>query len=172
MIIAAQIFGILAVVAFLLSFQFKKRKNIIAVNILSRILYILQYILLGAFEGAALDFMGAVSSMVAKYKETEFVRKHWIAILVLMNVLLTLIGLLLYENIFSLFAIGGIILETTALWITSEINIRRLSIVAAPFWLIYNMANSAYGSAAGNVFAIISIMIAILRYDIKKEGNN
>ena len=170
--IIAQIFGILAVVAFMLSFQFKKRSNIIIVNVLSRALYILQYVMLGAFEGAVLDFMGAISSVIAKYKEKPFVRKYCTLILIFMNLLLTLIGLALYENIFSLFAIGGIILETTALWITNEASIRKLSAVAAPFWLIYNLANSAYGSAAGNIFAIISIGIAIYRYDRKKGGTN
>jgi len=89
MLVIAQIFGILAVVAFLLSFQFKKRKNIIAVNILSKILYILQYLMLGALEGAVLDFMGAVSSILAKLKELPFLRKYWIFVLAAMNLLLT-----------------------------------------------------------------------------------
>ena len=46
----SHILGVLAVATFLLSFQFKKRRNIIAVNLTSRLLYILQYIFLGAFE--------------------------------------------------------------------------------------------------------------------------
>ena len=59
MYIAAQIVGIIAVSTFLLSYQLKKRKNIIMMNATSSVLYVLQYILLGAFEGAALDIMSA-----------------------------------------------------------------------------------------------------------------
>ena len=50
--ILANILGILAVALFVLSYQIKKRNMLIAVNAASRILYVTQYILLGAFEGA------------------------------------------------------------------------------------------------------------------------
>ena len=63
----------------------------------------------------------------------------------------------------------GIIFEIMALWLTKEKNIRILSMVAAPFWLAYNLANSAYGSVVGNVFVIISIIVAMARLDFKKK---
>lgn len=172
MTILAQISGVLAVIIFLLSFQFKTRKNIITVNVISRVLYISQYILLGAVEGAALDFTGAISSVFAKYKNKPVVNAYKKLILVATNLLLIVIGVLLYKNIFSLFAIFGIVLEITALWITKEKSIRLLSLASAPFWLIYNFANKAYGSVLGNILVMISIVIAIIRYDIKNNGEN
>ncbi len=161
----AHILGVSAVVTFLLSFQFRKRRNIIAVNLISRLLYIFQYIFLGAFEGAVLDFSGLLLSFFAGYKEKEFVTKHFKSIMIAVNILLLGAGIAMYENIFSLFAITGIILEVTALWLTKEKNIRALSLFAAPFWLVYNLANGAYSSVFGNIFAIISIGIAMARLD-------
>lgn len=70
----AQAVGILAITMFLLSYQQKKRKNIIAFNATSRILYIIQYIMLGAFEGAILDVLGTVSSVAAQNKHKSFIR--------------------------------------------------------------------------------------------------
>jgi len=166
----AHILGVLAVATFLLSFQFKKRRSIIAVNLTSRLLYILQYIFLGAFEGAVLDFMGLLLSFFARYKEKEFVIKHFKAIIVGINLLLLVVGLALYENIFSIFAILGIAFEIVALWLTKEKNIRILSIFAAPFWLVYNLANSAYGSVVGNVLVIVSIGVAMMRLDFNKNN--
>ena len=171
-VVIAQVLGILAVATFLLSFQLKTRRNIIVVNLISRFLYIVQYILLGAFEGAVLDFMGFLLSFVAKYKETKFITKYCRIIMIAVNVLLLLVGLSLYENIFSLFAIFGIIFEVTALWLTKEKNIRILSLIAAPCWLVYNLTNSAYGSAVGNILAIFSITIAMIRLDFKKENKD
>lgn len=167
--ILAQILGILAVVTFLLSFQFKKRRNIITVNVISRCLYITQYILLGAFEGAVLDFSGAVSSVIASHKEKSFIKKHLKLIIVLINIVIVGAGIALYENIYSIFAIVGIVLEVGALWITEEKKIRRLSFWAAPFWFVYNFMNRAYGSALGCVLVMISIIIATLRYDVKRQ---
>ena len=167
MIIIAQIFGVLAVVLFFLSFQFKKRGHIITVNALSRFVYIVQYVLLGAIDGATLDFVGMLSSVVAKYKEKLFSKKWGITVPLLFNLLLVATGIALYENIFSIFAIAGILLEVNALWITREKNIRLLSFLAAPMWLTYNLGNMAYGSAVGNVFTMISIIVAFIRYDVK-----
>lgn len=166
----AHILGILAVAAFLLSYQFKTRRNIIAVNLISRVLYVLQYVFLGALDGAALDFAGFLLSFFARYKEKDFVKRHYLIITIIVNFLLLVIGLAMYENVFSLFAVGGIICEVTALWLTKEKNIRILSLVAAPCWLAYNLANLAYSSAFGNVLAMVSIIIAMIRLD-RKLGN-
>jgi hypothetical protein len=65
----AHILGFFAVASFLWCFQLKTRRNIILVNITSRVLYILQYLLLGAFEGAVLDFMGLLLSFFAQKKD-------------------------------------------------------------------------------------------------------
>ncbi len=164
----AHVLGALAVVTFLLSFQMKTRKKIIAVNLTSRLLYILQYLVLGAFEGAALDFSGFVLSFFAKYKEKEFITKHFKVVVIVVNLFLLGIGFTLYENVFSLFAILGIILEITALWLTKEKSIRLLSLASAPFWFVYNFANCAYGSAVGNILMMVSIGVAIFRFDLKK----
>ena len=122
----------------------------------------------GAFEGAVLDFTGFLLSFFARYKEKEFVIKHFKIIIIVVNILLLAIGLCMYENVFSLFAIAGIIFEITALWLTKEKNIRILSLFAAPCWLVYNFANGAYGSVVGNVLLIVSITTAMLRLDYNK----
>lgn len=64
----AFIVGVLAVTVYFLGYQQKKRNRIIVLNASSRILYIIQYILLGAFEGAALDVVGTISSLLARKK--------------------------------------------------------------------------------------------------------
>lgn len=165
----AQAVGILAVVSFLLSYQQKKRKNIIIWNATSRVLYIVQYIMLGAFEGAVLDVLGTVSSVAAQNKEKSFIRKHIKAVVVAINLLIITAGLMLYENVFSLFPIAGVVLHTSAFWISDEKIIRRVSFLGSPFWLVYNIASCAYGSALGDLLTMISIATAMYRYDFKKE---
>ncbi len=165
--ILAQAVGILAVAAFLLSYQQKERKNIIALNAASRVLYIIQYIMLGAYEGAVLDILGTVSSVTAQNKHRKFIGKHIKIIVVAINCVILIAGLLLYENFFSLFPVIGVILHTSAFWISKEKTIRRVSFLGSPFWLVYNLASHAYGSAIGDVLTMVSIGIAIYRYDIK-----
>lgn len=172
MLIAAQIVGIIAVTTFLLSYQLKKRKNIILVNAISSVLYVLQYIMLGAFEGAALDVLSTVSTVAAHRKDKGFIKKHTKFTVTVMNLSLIITGLILYKNIFSIFPIFGAVLQTSAFWITDEKIIRRVSFMGAPFWLVYNLVSMAYGSAIGSALSIVSIGLAIYRYDIAPNRKN
>ncbi|MBR2884324.1 MAG: YgjV family protein [Clostridia bacterium] len=165
----AQMVGLFAVMSFLLSYQQKTRKNIIVWNVTSRCLYIAQYIMLGAFEGAVLDVLGTISSVVAQNKDKKLIRKYLKLFVIVINLIILVAGLFLYENIFSLFPIIGVILHTSAFWISEEKTIRRMSFGGSPFWLVYNLTSCAYGSAIGDVLTMISIGIAIYRYDIKKQ---
>ena len=166
MYIAAQIVGLFGVITFLLSYQLKKRKNIILVNSISSFLYVLQYILLGAFEGAAIDLLSAISTVTANNKDKKFIEKHFKIIIVVLNLLILIAGLALYKNIFSLFPIVGAMLQSSAFWITSEKRIRQVSFLSTPFWLIYNLVSHAYGPTIGSILCMISIGTAIYRYDI------
>lgn len=166
---AALIVGLAAVLAYLLSFQFPKRKAIIACNVVSRILYVLQYLLLFAFEGAAMDISAIPSSVLAARKHMPFVQKHRIGICISVNAFQILIGFLVWQDWLSWVPVVGVLLETNALWLTEEKDIRRLSLMSLPFWLFYNLRCGAYGSALGNNLAIGSIVVAMLRYDFPEK---
>ena len=165
----AFVVGILAVTLYFVSYQQRKRKNIILFNATSRILYIIQYILLDAFEGAVLDICGAISSILANNKDKGFIKKHLKLIVILINILIAIFGLMMYKNIFSICPIVGVILHTSAFWITDEKMIRRVSLLGSPFWMIYNIYSRAYGSVIGDALSIISIATAIYRYDVRRN---
>lgn len=172
-LIVSQIVGFFAVASFLFSYQLKKRENIILCNVLSRGLYILQYVMLGAFEGAVLDVLGAISSVIASKKNLTFIKKHTKIFVVCIDLVIVIAGLLLYVNPFSLLPIAGVLLHTTAFWINDERMIRRVSLLGSPFWMVYNLSCFAYGSAAGDFFTIVSIVIAMIKYkDLKKIRKN
>lgn len=161
----ALIIGLCAVCLCLLCYQFRNRKAIIACNVLSRVLYVLQYVLLGAFEGAAMDLSAIPASMLAARKHTPFVAKHkriwWLA----GNVAVVVIGLIFWESLISLLPIVGVLFEINALWMTKEKHIRLISLASVPFWMSYNMLCGAWGSVIGNVLMIVSIGTAIYRHD-------
>ena len=165
----ANILGILAVVLFVFSYQLKSRTNIIIVNAASRVLYVIQYILLGAFEGALLDVVAFVVSVIYSCRKKGIVKEHPQVVFVLSNLFIVGMGMLTYNNFISLLPILGVIFETLGLWLTRERHIRIVSLLGAPFWLVYNFISGAYGSSIGNVITIVSIAVAIIRYDILKK---
>ena len=64
--LTATIVGLMAVAVFVLSYQLKTRRSIIIFNAGLRVLYVAQYILLGAFGGAPLDLVALLVSIVCK----------------------------------------------------------------------------------------------------------
>ena len=170
MVEIAAVVGLLAVGMFVLSYQLKSRRGIIAMNAGSRILYVLQYILLGAFEGALLDITAFLVSLLCAKSQSGFIKRHFTLTVVLANLAIVAVGLSVYQNVFSLLPIFGVIFETLALWLKDERRIRIFSLLGAPFWLAYNLICLAYASAVGNVITLVSITVAIVRYDVLKKS--
>ena len=166
----ALIVGLCAVALFLLGYLQKKRGFILLFNLSSRVLYIVQYVLLGAIEGAVLDILGAISAFLAQRLDDRIAKKLKIAIFVAINVIIVVVGALLYENIFSIFPIVGILLQADALWLKNEKYIRIVSMIGCPFWFTYNFVSAAYGSCIGDALAFVSLSVSLVRYDILGQG--
>ncbi|MBQ2854616.1 MAG: YgjV family protein [Oscillospiraceae bacterium] len=162
---AALLTGLAAVFFCLLCYQFRERRAIIACNVVSRVLYVLQYLLLFAFEGAAMDLSAIPSSMLASRKNHPFVFRHRKLLWFGGNLLILFLGIAVWQNVFSVLPIIGVLLETNALWLTREKHIRLMSLASVPFWLSYNLICGAYGSVIGNVLMIVSILTALYRHD-------
>lgn len=163
------IIGGFGLLAFVISYQQRTRKGIIACTVTARILCIIQYIMLSALEGAAHNILGVVSALCAEKKDKKVIKNHLYVFVVATNILIAIVGLIFYKNIFSILPIIGMMLHSTALWISDEKIIRRMIMIGSPFWLAYNLISGAYTSAACDVMGMISVGVAMLRYDIKKS---
>ena len=170
--IASLIAGIGGVALYLLCFQLKSAKKILACRLLSSVLYVTQYLLLFAFVGAAMDALACVTNAFAYKKDTAVIKKYKIPIILITNAAIITVGLLLYENVFSLLAILGVLCESISGWMKNEKLIRIVSLFGVPCWLVYNVVSGAYGSAVGSVLALISIISALIRYSRKAEDNS
>ena len=167
LLVVSQIIGLGAVGLYLLSYQLKKRKHIVWATCISNALYVLQYLLLGAFSGAIMDFMSTVSSFFsAKKNDPPFNR--YIRPLAFINMaaiaVVGLISAFIQREWIELLPIAGALLQTGGLWCNNEQTIRKFALCSAPFWLVYNYISQAYGAALGSVIAIVSIIIAMVRY--------
>ncbi len=167
LLVVSQIIGLLAVALYLLSFQLKKRKQMVVTTCLSNALYVLQYILLGAFSGAVMDFLSAVSSFFAAKKNRPAFRRWSGLIAAVSFALITAAGIILavvQKSAVELIPIAGALLQTGGLWLEDEQTIRKFGLASAPFWLVYNLISQAYGASIGSVLAICSSVSAIVRY--------
>lgn len=167
MLIISQIIGLTAVALFLLSYQLKKRKQIVFVTCISNVLYVVQYVLLGAFSGAVMDLLSAVGSFLAGRKHSVNFAKHTRLIAFANLALIAAAGIaiaVLRNDYIELLPVAGAIFQTGGLWCEKEQNIRKFGLIGAPFWLVYNLISQAYGAALGSMLVVGSAVIAIVRY--------
>ena len=164
MYVASLIAGIGGVALYLICFQLKSAKKILACRLLSSLLYVTQYLLLYAFVGAAMDAAACVTNAFAYKKDSALVKKYKAYIIAITNIAIVTIGILLYENVFSLLPIAGVLCESISGWMKNEKLIRIVSLFGVPCWLVYNVVSGAYGSAVGSLLALISIISALIRF--------
>ena len=172
--IIAQVVGISAVTLYLISFQLKRRRHIVLTTCISNFLYVLQYVLLGAFSGAVLDVLSAVFSFVAGKKDEPGLRRHAGGIAAALLLLIIGVGLsfaVAQRKWIELLPIAGAMLQTGGLWFNNEQTIRKYALAGAPFWLLYNFLSQAYGAAAGSLLTMVSAVIALLRYQKVKSDS-
>ena len=165
--------GLVAVFFYLLGYLQKNKKSILALNLTSRILYILQYILLGAYSGAVLDVAGAIATVVAGKKNSGFIRKYRIAVIAAVNLIIVGSGIyvmIIAKDPLGVLPIIGVMCHTNAFWFDNEKHVRRLSMVGSPFWLAYNFLSRAYGSCVGDILSMVSLGISMYRYDRKNKN--
>ena len=174
LLIISQIIGLTAVGLYLLSYQLKNRKQIVWTTCISNALYVLQYILLGAFSGAVMDIMSTIASFFAGKKHAPKFRKYWKAIGIINMLMIVVAGVthaVVQKDPIELIPIAGALFQSGGLWFENEQTIRKFGLCSAPFWLVYNYISQAYGAALGSVLAIVSIIVSMVRYR-KKTTNN
>ena len=166
-LIISQIIGLAAVALFLLSYQLKRRRQIVLVTCISNVLYVVQYVLLGAFAGAVMDMLSTVGSFLAGRKHSVSFRKHTRLIAFLSLALIAAVGIaiaVLRKDYIELIPVAGAIFQTGGLWCEKEQNIRKFGLIGAPFWLVYNFISRAYGACLGSILIIVSAIVAIMRF--------
>jgi hypothetical protein len=167
--IIATVIGGIAAAIYVASYQCKKRKWILFLGALSRMLFILQYILLGAFSGTALDLIAILAALVAGKKDHPTLKKLLVPIIVVIHVAILVTSILLSQSLYDIVVLLAATFCVAALWFTKERIIRAVSFLSSPCWLVYNLSSKAYFSAVSDSFAILSLLIAIWRYDIRKK---
>ena len=165
--ITVQGIGLLSLVCSLASFQMKKRGAIMKLQMTASLLFSLQLVLLGAITGACLDLISFVRTLIFSYRD-----KHkWASVpvwpIAFISVMI-ITGIITYDSWYSFLAIAGSVLSTVALWMRDGKKIRLVSLVVGPCWFVYNMIAGSYTGAINEVIAVISIIVGIIRHDIKR----
>ena len=167
-IIVANIFAFIAFILYTLSFQFKKRGNVLKTQIFANIFYTLEYIMLDAYAGVNNSLFGITRSLLF-YVFNRKRKKCPPYVAVIFLTLVVIFGFISYTDIFSILPVIISIIFFVALYTEDMKLYRKVAAIASILWIIYNLAVGAYVSVADYTIELISSLIAIYRFDIKKR---
>ena len=165
--ILIQIIGIVAMICSVSSFQLNKHKHIMLVQILATALFGLQYFLLGAYTGLALDIAGVLRDIVYYNKDKKWASSNWWTVFWVLVMLV--VGIFTYQNWISLLMTAAMMLNTVSFSFTKPKLVRTTILISSPLLLVYNILTGSIGGVINELFTEISSVVGIIRYDIKKK---
>ncbi len=173
----AQIIGYVATVFSLSSFQLKSRKGVVILQLFGTALFSIHFFMLEAFSGAILNAICMVRAAIFIWRDKKWAAHPcWIYIFSGLSIASFFISVFfLKENrtastyLLELLPALGNVITTFAIRMKNSKLIRRYSILASPLWLCYNFFNASIGGCITEIFSIISIIIGMLRLDIKRN---
>lgn len=164
---AAALLGYIAFFVGTVAFQSNKQKHIVLLKAFTDICFGVQYILLGAYTGAATDLTGCVRNLIFakefKKKSSQYI------ITAIFVVIMLIIGVVTWNGWISLLAIAGKLFTTVSFSIKNTKYLRLFTIPSGILWIIYNALTGSVGGVLYEAMAIISIIIAAFRYDVKPK---
>jgi hypothetical protein len=161
--IVAQVFGLLASLVLIASVQFKKKEHILILIIASSILFVVNFILLEAYSGAACCVVGALIALIVFIIE-KLGHKANLPLIVVFTLSMLIVTALAFEKPWDILPVIGEVFWLVSLLQSDENRLRWLMIGNCVAWLIYGIATTAYMSVLADVFTIASIIIALVRY--------
>ena len=160
--IAAQVFGVGAMICLFLIYQQKSRKGILLSKLCTDVCWVLHYALLGAVAGL-------IPNAVGIFRELIFMRrkdKKW-ANLVLWPILFILInwglGFSTFKSLYNILPIAGSTAVTIALWIDNPRLTKIVCIPTSLAFLIYDVFVGSYIGIVNETIGISSIVIWLIR---------
>lgn len=161
-----QALGLLGSLIVLSSVQFNNRKIILAAQAIACGMWLVHYSILGAATAAATNVISFARSIVFANNDKPWAKKQfwlWFFLgLLIINSVLT------WEGARSILPTVAMCLTTLALWTHDMRKTRVLYLANSPCWLSYNLLSSSYSTALIEAIALISYILAVWRYDLKK----
>ena len=171
--ILINLFGVIAICLKITETQNKKRNAIVLLCVLGNLCWITYFVLNGNFTSAALNFVGCIQGLVflQRGKHKWAYSKFWLFFFICLQLFA---GIITWNSWFSIFAIIGGPIGTIAYFVMNEKIYRYLFACSISLWIINGIVYFYWIALIHDVFALISVLIAIVRYNIlgrdKKEN--
>ena len=159
--ILSQIFETIALVILIYSFQKNEKDELLKLQVFSSLFFSIQYIFLNAITGCLMNFMTLIRNMI-------FRKSKNIKYLIIVIILMILLSIISYNGPISLLPTIAVILYSIAIWQNNLTITRIVEVISCTLFIIYNIKFYAITGLISTIIELLSALIAIFRFDLKK----
>lgn len=164
----AQSFGIVGLIILILSFQKNSKEKLLKYQVFSSLFFSIQYFCLNAISGCLMNAMTLVRNIIFR----RFKNKVPIIYLIIIVVLMIILSIFSYSGVISILPTIGVILYSIAIWQDNLTITRIAEIIGCILFIIYNIKVVAISGLITTIIEMISAIVGIYRFDIKKYNKD
>ncbi|MBQ9735641.1 MAG: YgjV family protein [Clostridia bacterium] len=159
-----QAIGFVGMTMGLIATQCKSYQNISRFRILSSFIFGVQFILLGAYTGAATNIVSCAGNLTYGYRIRK--GKSTLPFQILFGAIFVTIGIVTWGGPASILAVAAKLISTVALGINSPRAIRILNCCSTPLWIVYDIIFLTIGGLISDSIVLVFAIVGVIRYDI------
>lgn len=161
------ILGFVSVGLFFYSYQRTQKRKIMVIQTIATALSCIQYLLIGAFSGFALNVVCIIRNFTFYYRE----KNHSTNLVspILFALCMAVVSFFSWEGIHSLLITLGLVVNTICMGIFDAKNFRKTILISSTLILIYNIFAFSYSGILSESISLVSVIIGIIRYRNTQE---
>lgn len=164
------VLGFVSVVLFFYSYQCTEKRKLMLVQTVATALSCVQYLLIGAFSGFALNVVCIIRNFAFYYRDKH--KRTDIVVPVLFSLAMAVASVFSWEGIHSLLITSGLVVNTMCMGIFDAKSFRKTILISSSLILIYNVCAFSYSGMLSESISLVSVVIGIIRYSSAQKTVN
>lgn len=154
--------GFISVALFFFSYQRTQKSEIMIIQTIATALSCVQYLLIGATSGFALNIVCIIRNFAFYYREKN--NKKGLVTPVILAFIIAGASFFSWEGIHSLLITLGLVVNTICMGVCNAKSFRKTILISSTLILAYNLFAHSYSGMLSESISIISAVIGIIRY--------
>lgn len=156
------VLGFVSVGLFFYSYQRTQKRKIMVIQTVATALSCVQYLLIGALSGFALNVVCIIRNFVFYYRDKK--QGNDLTVPVAFAFCMAVVSFFSWEGIHSLLITLGLVVNTVCMGIFDAKSFRKTILISSSLILIYNIFASSYSGVLSESISLVSVIIGIIRY--------
>ncbi|MBO5896119.1 MAG: YgjV family protein [Clostridia bacterium] len=154
--------GFISVGLFFYSYQRTQKSKIMLIQTAATALSCVQYLLIGATSGFALNIVCIIRNFAFYYREKN--NKTDMLTPALFGVAMAVVSCLSWEGVHSLLITLGLVINTVCMGVFDAKDFRKTILISSALILEYNLFALSYSGMLSETISLVSVVIGIIRY--------